>query len=202
MARIILSIGDTVLREIVLSKERMTIGRRPQNDIVIDDLAVSGEHALIVTRDNDSFLEDLNSTNGTQVNGQPVSKHFLQEGDVVELAQFRITYSAAGSSQDKMHSTAVLADTGRPRHYGPMIQVLNGPSAGKEISLDRALTTLGRPDSQIAVVTQRNRTYFLTHVKGDPYPLLNGGLIGAGPHPLVDGDVIEIADTQMKVFLP
>src|ERR1035437_2209961 len=82
------------MREVPLAKERITIGRRPHNDIVIDDLAISAEHAVIVTVCNDSFLEDLNSTNGTQINGQPVKKHFLQDSDVIELAQYRLRYVA------------------------------------------------------------------------------------------------------------
>ena len=79
-------------REIPLDKERITMGRKPHNDIQIDNLAISGEHAVIITLLNDSFLEDLNSTNGTYVNGQPIKKHFLQNGDVVELGKYRLKY--------------------------------------------------------------------------------------------------------------
>ncbi|MEO6352341.1 MAG: FHA domain-containing protein, partial [Burkholderiaceae bacterium] len=92
MAKIILMADGAVLQEMTLSKERITIGRRPGNDIVIDHLAISGQHAAITTVLNDSFLEDLGSTNGTLVNGQPVNKHFLQDGDVIELAKYRIKY--------------------------------------------------------------------------------------------------------------
>jgi pSer/pThr/pTyr-binding forkhead associated (FHA) protein len=87
-----------VLKEIVLNKERMTIGRRPSNDIQIDNLAISGEHAVVVTILNDSFLEDLNSTNGTLVNSQPITKHFLKDGDVVELGKYKLKYIADASS--------------------------------------------------------------------------------------------------------
>ena len=85
MAKLILSMDGLVLKEIPLSKERMSIGRKASNDIQIDNLAISGEHAAVVTILNDSFLEDLNSTNGTLVNGQPAKKHFLKNGDVNEL---------------------------------------------------------------------------------------------------------------------
>jgi pSer/pThr/pTyr-binding forkhead associated (FHA) protein len=81
-----------VLKEIALTKERTTIGRKPHNDIQIDNLAVSGEHAVIVTILQDSFLEDLGSTNGTVVNGQPVKKHFLQNNDIVELGKYKLKY--------------------------------------------------------------------------------------------------------------
>src|SRR5204863_1092714 len=76
--------------EIPLTKERTTIGRKPHNDIQIDNLAVSGEHAVIVTILNDSFLEDLGSTNGTVVNGNPIKKHFLQNNDVIELGKYKL----------------------------------------------------------------------------------------------------------------
>lgn len=92
MAKLILSMDGMVLKEIPLAKERITIGRKPHNDIQIDNLAISGEHAAIVTILNDAFLEDLDSTNGTQVNGQPVKKHFLQNGDVIELGKYRLKY--------------------------------------------------------------------------------------------------------------
>lgn len=92
MAKLILSMDGLVLKEIPLAKERTTIGRKPHNDIQIDNLAISGEHAVIITLLNDSFLEDLNSTNGTYINGQAVKKHFLQDGDVIELGKYRLKY--------------------------------------------------------------------------------------------------------------
>jgi len=92
MAKLILSMDGQVLKEITLSRERTTIGRKPHNDIQIDNLAVSGEHAVIVSILNDCFLEDLGSTNGTQVNGQAVKKHFLQNNDVIELGKYKFKY--------------------------------------------------------------------------------------------------------------
>jgi len=92
MAKLILSMDGLVLKEIMLSKERTTIGRKPHNDIQIDNLAVSGEHAVIVTILADSFLEDLGSTNGTFVNGKTVKKHFLQSNDVIELGKYKLKY--------------------------------------------------------------------------------------------------------------
>src|SRR2546426_8454342 len=92
MAKLILSMDNLVLKEIALTKERTTIGRKPHNDIQIDNLAVSGEHAVIVTILQDSFLEDLGSTNGTVVNGQPIKKHFLQNSDIIELGKYKLKY--------------------------------------------------------------------------------------------------------------
>src|SRR5580765_2159336 len=92
MAKLILSVDGQVLKEFNLSKERTLIGRKAHNDIQIDDLAVSGEHAAIITILNDSFIEDLGSTNGTMVNGKPVKKHFLQNNDVVEIGKHKLKY--------------------------------------------------------------------------------------------------------------
>src|SRR3954470_21138048 len=104
MAKLILSMDGLVLKEIPLAKERTTIGRKPHNDIQIDKLAVSGEHAVIVTILNDSFLEDLGSTNGTVVNGNPIKKHFLQNNDVIELGKYKLKFvgeAAAAASGEK-----------------------------------------------------------------------------------------------------
>jgi pSer/pThr/pTyr-binding forkhead associated (FHA) protein len=113
MAKLILSMDGLVLKEIPLTKERTTIGRKPHNDIQIDNLAVSGEHAVIVTILNDSFLEDLGSTNGTVVNGNPIKKHFLQNNDVVELGKYKLKFvgeaaPAASGEKADFEKTMVL----------------------------------------------------------------------------------------------
>jgi pSer/pThr/pTyr-binding forkhead associated (FHA) protein len=113
MAKLILSMDGLVLKEIPLAKERTTIGRKPHNDIQIDNLAVSGEHAVIVTILNDSFLEDLGSTNGTVVNGNPIKKHFLQNNDVIELGKYKLKFvgeaaPAAGAEKADFEKTMVL----------------------------------------------------------------------------------------------
>src|SRR5580765_8772410 len=92
MAKLILTVDGQVLKEFGLTKERTLIGRKPHNDIQVDNLAVSGEHAAIITILNDSFIEDLNSTNGTLVNGKPIKKHFLQNNDVIEIGKHKLKY--------------------------------------------------------------------------------------------------------------
>src|SRR5687768_9160992 len=113
MAKLILSMDGLVLKEIPLTKERTTIGRKPHNDIQIDNLAVSGEHAVIVTILNDSFLEDLGSTNGTVVNGNAIKKHFLQNNDIIELGKYKLKFvgeaaAAAGAEKADFEKTMVL----------------------------------------------------------------------------------------------
>jgi len=111
MAKLILGMDNLVLKEIPLDKERVVIGRKPQNDIQIDNLAISGTHAVVVTILHDSFLEDLDSTNGTFVNGQQIKKHFLQNNDVIELGKYRLKYVKDLShqvAQDEFEKTMVL----------------------------------------------------------------------------------------------
>ena len=187
MARITLSLSGNILREVALAKERMTIGRGPGNDILLDNLAVSAEHAVIVTHDDDSFLEDLNSTNGTQVNGQPIKKHFLQDEDVIEIAQYRIRYRSESIPALGSYGSSVAKVT-----------VLDGLSAGKEIPLVKALTTIGQPGVQAAAIARRANGYYLMHIEGNVPPCLNGNAIGSAAHEVMHGDVIEISGTRIK----
>lgn len=112
MPKLILSMDGLVLKEIVLDKERTSIGRKQNNDIQIDNLAISGQHAVITCILDDAFLEDQNSTNGTYVNGQPIKKHVLQNNDVVELGKYRLKFltdtSQPGLSASEMVDTAAL----------------------------------------------------------------------------------------------
>jgi pSer/pThr/pTyr-binding forkhead associated (FHA) protein len=276
MAKLILSMDGLVLKEIPLTKERTTIGRKPHNDIQIDNLAVSGEHAVIVTILNDSFLEDLGSTNGTVVNGNAIKKHFLQNNDVIELGKYKLKFvgeaapaagaapagekadlektmvlrpsqmkaaaeqakamaaaagggvagaqaaavaqraaavQAAGQSATasgvadkdaKAAPAAASATATAPAKPGQpigAIQLLSGANAGKELELNKPLTTLGKPGVQVAVLTRRPQGYFITHVEGSSRPAVNGQQIGAAPHALKDHDVIELAGVKMEFFI-
>jgi len=111
MARLVLSIDGQVLAEYNMSKERYTIGRLPDNDIRIDNPAVSGHHALIINILNDSFLEDLNSTNGTYVNGKIVKKHAMQHGDVITVGHHALRFidSESDSPADEFEKTMVIS---------------------------------------------------------------------------------------------
>lgn len=241
MAKLILSMESMVLKEIPLTKERMTIGRKPHNDIQIDNLAISGEHAVVVTVLNDSFLEDLHSTNGTFVNGRSVEKHFLQNGDVVELGKYRLKYvaevpqQAAATPPADFEKTMVLrpdmarmtaeqiqskgmgdtqvglkaAPSAPPAAAAPAapalppaaIQILSGANAGKELELTKTLTTLGKPGVQVAVIARRPHGYFITHVEGASFPVVDGVTLEANkPHPLKDHDIVELAGVKMEFF--
>jgi pSer/pThr/pTyr-binding forkhead associated (FHA) protein len=114
MARLILSLDSQVMAEYNMNKERYTIGRLPDNDIRIDNGAVSGHHSLIINILNDSFLEDLNSTNGTYVNGKLIKKHALQHGDVITVGHHQLRFAEDDEAQDEFEKTMVIQPSQRP----------------------------------------------------------------------------------------
>jgi pSer/pThr/pTyr-binding forkhead associated (FHA) protein len=159
MAKLILSMDGLVLKEIPLTKERTTIGRKPHNDIQIDNLAVSGEHAVIVTILNDSFLEDLGSTNGTVVNGSPIKKHFLQNNDVIELGKYKLKFvgeaaPAAAADKADFEKTMVLrpsamkaaADQAKAMGGGAQAAVAQRAAASQQVASAAAATGIADKD--------------------------------------------------------
>ena len=266
MAKLILSLENSVIREVPLDKERIMIGRKPTNEIQIENLAVSGEQACIVTILNDSFLEDMGSTNGTLVNGNPIKKHILQNNDVIEIGKYKLKYVASVTAQapaEDFEKTMILRPSAKPAAPKPVskpapaakpsmppptpkpsmppptprssmaptppaaakpapavtpaaapaaakpgephllaaVQILTGPSAGRELDLVKNLTTLGKHGLQVAVITRRPQGYFITHVEGAKFPIINGKMIDAQAQPLHDHDVIELAGVKMEFFI-
>lgn len=212
MARIILTVDGEILKELPLLKERCTIGRRPTNDLVIDHVAISGDHAVIVAQKDGFVLEDLNSTNGTQVNGRPIKKYLLQDSDVINLTPYRIRFVAERGADNAASSVGNAKDFERENEpiAGALtqgsdiasqqvvhIRVLTGPSVGKEIMLAKPLTTIGRPGVQVAVISRRKQGYFITHVEGASFPLVNGISIDSDTRLLKVDDVIDLSGTKM-----
>ncbi|MEA5098747.1 MAG: FHA domain-containing protein [Burkholderiaceae bacterium] len=212
IAKIVLSLDGVIKQELELSKDRIGIGRRPYNDMVLDNPAVSGEHAMIVKSHSDYILEDLGSTNGTYVNGQPVKKHYLQNNDVIELMRYRIQYIVAlhaNARNDALGPDTALmprqADEDEALAAMPVqpavLQVLNGGNAGRELSLAKDVTTIGHAGIQLAAVLRRPEGYFIQHVEGANSPLVNDHPIGNETFPLMDGDVIDLTGTQIRFSL-
>jgi pSer/pThr/pTyr-binding forkhead associated (FHA) protein len=231
MAKLVLSMNGVVQGEYELNQERLTIGRKPDNDIPIDNLAVSGKHALVITILDDSFLEDLGSTNGSYVNGKLVKKHALKDGDVIAIGKHELKYvnELATADDDDFEKTMIIRPgsasaavaaaqaaekavqsaepaaapaAAAPAAGGGMplgrLTVLNGPIAGKELELTKALITLGKPGTQVAVISRRPQGYFLTHIEGSGFPVVNGEEIGAKAYQLKDSDLIELAGIKME----
>ena len=213
MPKMIVSIDGVVIKEVQLTKDRTSLGRRPYNDIVIDNLAVSGEHAVLQTSGHEVYLEDLNSTNGTYVNGKAIKKQLLQNSDTVEIGKYKIKYvnEAAGSSPDKAMavkagvaglqsaSGAAAAPSGAgPAPSSAAIKVMSGAAAGREVALVKVVTTIGKPGVAVAAITKRPHGFVVAHVEGIDRPLLNGTPIGPDPVTLKNGDMLELAGTQMQ----
>lgn len=222
MPKMIVSIDGVVIKEVQLTKDRMTLGRRPYNDIVIDNLAVSGEHAALQMAGHEVYLEDLDSTNGTYVNGKSIKKQLLQNGDAIEVGKYKIKFvgDLASESFDKTMMVKAgaggLASTAMPLAAAPQavapapmgmglgeslsaaIKVLSGAAAGREVSLTKVVTTIGKPGVAVAAITRRQRGFVVHHVEGAGNPALNGSPIGSEPLPLKNGDLIELAGTQMQ----
>ena len=255
MAKLHFLLDGNPMGEFELDKERITIGRRPSNQIHIDNLAVSGEHAVIVTIGNDSFLEDLNSTNGTMVNGKAIKKYVLQHQDMIEFGKYQLQYlneNQTSSMNDGFEKTmlvvpkqgpeadssevleqaaansAYVASNEHNQSVGNLagglesteideaeksesatavanmvgrLLVITGASSGRELVLSKTMTTLGKPGSQVAVITKRPHGYFITHVGGNNHPVVNGLHIGVQAHALNDQDIIELAGTKMEFHL-
>jgi len=208
----IVSVDGVVIKEVQLIKDRTTLGRRPYNDIVVDDLAVSGEHAVFqLMGSSDVYLEDLNSTNGSYVNGKAVTRQLLQNGDVVELGKCRIKFisdvgadSVAMMAETVAGDLAVLAPASLPRSAlladaaSAVVKIVSGGAAGRELPLIKDVTTIGKPGVAVAALTRRQHRFVIHHVEGSAYPLLNGAPVGADPVILNNGDLIELAGTQMR----
>lgn len=211
MPKMIVSIEGVVIKEVQLTKDRTSLGRRPYNDIVIDNLAVSGEHAVLQMSANDVHLEDLNSTNGTYVNGKAIKKQLLLNNDVVEIGKYKIKYvnESANSDFDKTMvikpGAAALAGAqpGMPTAapaaaVNGAIKVMSGAAAGREVALVKVVTTIGKPGIAVAAITRRPHGFVIAHVEGADKPSLNGTSVGSEPVALKNGDMLELAGTQMQ----
>lgn len=215
MGKLIVTDSSGTNSEVELTKERVTIGRHADNDIPLADKAVSGHHAVVITILQDSFLEDLDSTNGTQVNGKAIAKHPLSHGDVISIGRNTLRYEGEAGADDDFEKTMILKPgqfgaafdaqvselaaapsgaTTRPSPVAPpaaakpmlgKLRVASGPNAGKELELSKALTTIGKPGVQVAAVTRRVDGYYIVHVGGD----------AGSQRPLVNGQPI---DTQAR----
>jgi predicted component of type VI protein secretion system len=219
MPKMIVSIDGVVIKEVQLTKDRTTLGRRPYNDVVIDNLAISGEHAVFQMAGADVFIEDLNSTNGTYVNGKAAKKQQLNNGDTVEVGKYKIKFVSEavneGFEKTMMVKSmpisapaplsappAAASPTGfSPTTSAPVqasIKVLSGAASGREVPLTKVVTTIGKPGVAVAAITRRQHGFVVHHVEGAGNPSLNGAPIGTDPVSLKNGDLIELAGTQMQ----
>ena len=227
MPKMIVSIDGVVIKEVEISQERTTLGRRPYNDIVIDNLAVSGEHAVVHLHAASGIVEveDIGSTNGTYVNGKAVQRQALRNGDTIEIGKYKVRFlseeenhnyektmvfkpgmvpprAAAAAVQTPTSAPMPMPPTPMPPHATPpqmaAIRVLSGAAAGREVLLTKVVTTIGKPRVAVASITRRHHGFVLAHVEGPEMPALNGAAIGSEPVTLKNGDHLELAGTTMQ----
>ena len=220
MGKLVVSLDGVVIKDVQITKDKTTLGRRPYNDIVIDNLAVSGEHAVLQMAGGDVFIEDLNSTNGTYINGKAVKKQLLAHNDTVEIGKYKIKYLLEdGTDYEKtmLMKPGSMAPMPAPSYASPAarvaqgspgfaaanmsaatIRVMNGAAAGREVALTKVVTTVGKPGVQVASITKRPAGYVLAHVEGAQRPAVNGNPLVGETVGLKNGDVIELAGTQMQ----
>ncbi len=227
MPKMIVSIAGVVIKEVEISQERTTLGRRPYNDIVIDNLAVSGEHAVVHLHAASGIVEveDIGSTNGTYVNGKAVQRQALRNGDTIEIGKYKVRFlseeenhnyektmvfkpgmvpprAAAAAVQTPTSAPMPMPPTPMPPHATPpqmaAIRVLSGAAAGREVLLTKVVTTIGKPGVAVASITRRHHGFVLAHVEGPEMPALNGAAIGSEPVTLKNGDHLELAGTTMQ----
>lgn len=212
MPAITIALDGVNLKDIPLTKARTTLGRRPYNDIVMDHLAVSGEHAVFALHDDGVELLDLHSTNGTYVNGKAIVSARVGPHDLIEIGRYQIrvkTDVVAEASTPQAEPSGVPGHNTQTEgvpdtvvgHAQARIQVLNGPASGREMTLTKVVTTLGKPGVAVAAITHRGAGYVLSRVEGDSPPSVNGQGLGAEAVGLRHNDVISLAGTEMKFLL-
>ena len=200
MAKVIVSLNGQVQQEVALLKSRLTLGRRPNNDVVLDHLTVSGQHAAIDTAPGGSFILDLGSTNGTLVNGQPITKHLLQDGDVIDIGKCKLMFKidlimATPITEKKSSSPEPVENKAK---IEAKIKVLNGSNAGKELILSKLLTKLGSPGMLVVTIARDGGHYLISQIDGDISARVNGVELTQDSQRLQDGDEIDLRGSKLR----
>jgi len=216
MPKLIVSIGGGVVKEVQLTKDRTTIGRRPYNDVVIDNLAVSGEHAVLQMGAGQVTIEDLGSTNGTYVNGRSVKSEVLESEDSIEIGKYKIRFLDGEASAPSPEPVGIHSDSATAiglslpmgidappapsaeQLVGPRVRVLSGLAAGRELPLTKVVTTIGKPGICVASITRKSHGFDLAQVEGQQMARVNGVTVDVGPITLVDRDQMELGGVRLE----
>ncbi|NOZ11470.1 MAG: FHA domain-containing protein [Gammaproteobacteria bacterium] len=216
MSKLILSLNGTQVGEYPLDKDRITIGRRPEQDIHIDNLAISGEHAAIVNIYNYHFIEDMGSTNGTIVNDKEIKKQVLNHNDIIQLGKYELKYINPKAAQtNDLEKTVVIrpntvdgenkpeegiaftgVDEEKTTAAPAWLEMHSGPTKGKRLNLTMASTTIGRQGSQLAVITRQTEGYYISSGGGKTKPIVNGQPVDTMLL-LQNGDTLNLDTIQM-----
>lgn len=229
MAKLILKFNNEVIDHIELAQGDMKIGRKSTNEVFIDNLAVSGEHANVFTIGEDSFVQDLGSTNGTFVNNKRITKHHLKNGDVITIGKHTMVYfseedttSSEENTEDFARTVIINPGAAPSPEMNPAkdtmsmkapdspasaerqgaIFVLSGGNSGKRIELTKSITNLGKTGRISGSINKTASGYKLVAASGaTDLPRLNGREVDTEGSELKNGDIIEVAGTRLQFYL-
>ncbi len=207
MPQLIATVDGVEIHRTYLTLERTTLGRKPDNHIVLTDLAVSGEHcAFELSGLSDVVVIDLGSTNGTYIHGAMVKMHLLQDGDVISIGRFKIQYLSANELTDEGKTASMslnggLAPAATSGAMHASLKLLTGTSAGLEIPVSKVVSTFGQPGIALIAIAHRRQGYFVSSMQATQVPKLNGIAITDEPVLLADRDVIELAGSALEFLL-
>lgn len=215
-AKLLITLNNSLVSEYKLENEVTTIGRKSDNDIHLDNPAVSGKHARVLFIGGEAFLEDLHSTNGTFVNSSKVTKNLLKNGDLVSIGQYQLKFQGSPDDESELDKTVVIkpyapgmegnatfqaavlekerekkdaaaaAEAVASGHNPALLQLLSGPNNGKKMALTKSITRLGKPGEQVAAIAKRPGGYFVMHLGGNT------------PQPVVNGSTVGTQATELK----
>ena len=219
MAKLIMTLDGAIIREFMIDKDSISIGRKHGNDIQLNDLTVSGRHALITVMGDNTYVDDLGSTNGTLLNGGRVSKSMLNHSDVIQIGNYQFTFFQDEDEEYEptMFLRAEIEDTQIMEANPPKptdakgaplaaIKILNGPLKNKVLELRKPFNTLGFNGVKMAMIARTADGYTLSSIKNtklrrsNDTPIINGEALSKDERPLKPNDVLELAGTQMEFF--
>jgi FHA domain len=207
MPQLIASVEGVEIMRVSLKKPKTTLGRKRHNDIVFDNMVVSGEHCVFELQgSSDVYVDDLGSTNGTYLNGHMIrTRELLRDKDAIGVGNFRVEFVAkeAGKPRATGDSTRTMSldSIGFPGTGGvrlACLKVLNGSSAGLEVPVVKAVTTFGQPGVSVVSISHRRDGYYVTAMDGKTAASLNGKELGKDSLMLADNDVLNLAGTKMQ----
>jgi len=200
MLRLIITHEGVAVKDVPVDKPELTLGRAADNDICVRDATVSARHLRLLLLDGRVAIEDLDSTNGTLLNGQPVERQTLRNGDVLRVGRHEL--HVVDDAEPALDETVVIAPAGSPDSQFGRMRVLSGPQIGSVVVLDKPYNTVGKPGVEVAMVAFRNQGYYLVPValgSGSGRRLrLNGEAVGASSVRLNNGDVLEVAGMKLE----
>lgn len=203
MPSIIVKLNEAVIKQVQLPQGDLSIGRRLTHSLVLEDAAVSADHASIFTVGQDSFLKDLDSTNGTYINNRRARKHHLKPGDEILIGRYTLVYSDSdyqAAAPERLTNASAAALPAGGGGGDAALFVLSGFNNGKRIDLKAPVTHLGKSGQPAALLSRNGERFVLMTTPEASHILRNGKPVPAGGTVLESGDIIEVGDTRLQFY--